>query len=432
MSEEVLNTGNESIKVTVKEEKLWNKNFFLLWQGQLVSSLGDSVYEIALGFWVLAVTGSTALMGTLMAASMIPRLVISPFAGVWVDRSDRKKLIVFMDLIRGVAITFVGIAAVMGFIEIWMVFAAGVTMGCCAAFFNPSMSSVMPDIVPKSKLTKANSAYGMATTGTNMIGNLSGGFLYTMLGAPLMFLINGISYLFSAFTEVFIHVPAIERDVTKTDFKEDFKEGFRFAWRFKGLRYTMMLACAINMFGCMGAILMLPMFQQTSSLGAAKYGVAAAAEVGGSLIGMLILSIVNIKYRDKFKYMSVFIIISIGTAVAVPFCYSMYSILPLVLVSGITNALFNTLFSTNVQLTVPSEKRGKVFSLMGTLSMGLQPLGVALGGVLAEVFTVRKVMFASMLICLVIVIALLFVKEFKKFMQFDPDQDDLEEIIGAE
>ena len=95
-------------------------NFFLLWQGQLVSALGDVAYELALGFWILAVTGSTALMGSLMAASAIPRVVLSPFAGVWVDRINRKWILVFMDALRGVAVVFVGISALLGWIKVWM------------------------------------------------------------------------------------------------------------------------------------------------------------------------------------------------------------------------------------------------------------------------------------------------------------------------
>lgn len=78
---------------SLKNNKLWNKNFTLLWQGQLVSCLGDAFYSIALGFWVLDKTGSSAIMGILMAAVSIPRVIIGPFAGVIVDRFDRKKLI---------------------------------------------------------------------------------------------------------------------------------------------------------------------------------------------------------------------------------------------------------------------------------------------------------------------------------------------------
>ncbi|MCK5157214.1 MAG: MFS transporter, partial [Spirochaetales bacterium] len=127
MEGETLLTQNESsIKLP---EKLWNKNFLLLWQGGLVSLLGDMLYELALGFWILAVTGSTGLMGTLMAVSMIPRVLISPFAGVVADRHNRKRIIILMDLLRGIFVTTVGVTAIMGNLEVWMVFAAGILLG---------------------------------------------------------------------------------------------------------------------------------------------------------------------------------------------------------------------------------------------------------------------------------------------------------------
>ena len=92
------------------EGKLWNKNFFLLWQGQLVSVLGDVLYIMALDFWILEMTGSKSLMGLLSAVTMMPRLILGPFAGVFIDKWDRKKVIVLTDLIRGIVVTFVGIA----------------------------------------------------------------------------------------------------------------------------------------------------------------------------------------------------------------------------------------------------------------------------------------------------------------------------------
>ncbi len=77
----------------------------------MVSSLGDNFYAIALGFWVLEKTGSTGLMGTLMAVSTLPRVLISPFAGVWVDRTERRSLLIAMDIIRGLASAGIGLAA---------------------------------------------------------------------------------------------------------------------------------------------------------------------------------------------------------------------------------------------------------------------------------------------------------------------------------
>ena len=158
---------------------------------------------MALNFWMLEITGSTALMGMLSAVTMLPKIILGPFAGVFVDRWDRKKLIVLTDLIRGVIVTFVGIAGVMGFIQVWMVFIVGIISGICAAFFNPAINSSRPDIVPEDKLLKANSVTSLAQSGMDMIGNAVGGVLYVLIGAPYMFLLNGISYLFSAFTEIF-------------------------------------------------------------------------------------------------------------------------------------------------------------------------------------------------------------------------------------
>ena len=73
----------------IKKERLWTPSFLVLWQSQLVSTIGDAIYTIALGFWILDVTGSTALMGALMAASMLPGILVAPFAGVLIDRSNK-------------------------------------------------------------------------------------------------------------------------------------------------------------------------------------------------------------------------------------------------------------------------------------------------------------------------------------------------------
>jgi len=136
------NTGEKEQLLTIENEncldkldRLWNKNFFLLWQGQLVSVLGNIVYSIALGFWMLDLTGSTALMGSLMATSMVPNLIIAPFAGVLVDKWDRKRIIVMTDFIRGVFVTLIGIAGIFGFLQVWMVFVVGIVIGLCGAFF---------------------------------------------------------------------------------------------------------------------------------------------------------------------------------------------------------------------------------------------------------------------------------------------------------
>lgn len=410
-----------------KREKLWSMNFFLLWQGQFVSAMGDVIYEIALGFWILAVTGSTGLMGTLMAASTLPRIIISPFAGVIVDRSDRKKLLVLMDFIRGIVITFVGIAAILGFIKIWMVFAAGVILGICASFFNPSVSSSIPDIVPKSKLMKANSALNMVYTGTNILANPIGGFLYTIVGAPIMFLFNGISYLFSSFTELFIKIPKIERKMVENHFREDLKEGLKFVWNFKVLRNLMLFSAILNFFFSMAMILVLPLFQRNEALGASKYGVAIAVLTGGMFVGMALTSAIDIPYSKRFLIFTISgILMTLSFAFSAMFNYKI--MLGLFAIAGFFNAMINVFFSSTMQLTVPQEMRGKVFSLM-SITAALTPLSMAIGGILAEFIAIKYIILGCFMLSFIGLIPIICMKDFKKFINFNPDTQTLEDII---
>jgi DHA3 family macrolide efflux protein-like MFS transporter len=404
--------------------RLWSLNFFLLWQGRLVSMVGDVAYEIALGFWILAVTGSTALMGTLMAATILPRVIIAPFAGVIVDRSDRKWLIVAMDGIRGIFIVLVGLAAIAGVVQIWMVFAAGVILGICGAFFGPAVSSSIPDIVPKSEIVKANSAFSLVSTGASVAGSSAGGFLYQVLGAPLMFLINGISFILSAFTELFIKIPRVSHRKAEFHFLEDLKSGFSFVWSHKGIKYIMFIASVLNFFASMGIMLLLPLFQRTEHLGAGLYGLLIGAFSAGAFVGFALMSVVSIKSSNRFLvFFSCSVVFSVAV-IFIPICLYFPLMLALSVISGATNAVLNALFSSILQWTVPQDKRGKVFGLLETLGGGLMPLSFAIGGILAEFIPTRPLISSCFGITLLCFIPMAFMPDIVRFINFDTEAEE--------
>lgn len=412
-----------------KKIKLWNKDFFLLWQGQLVSYLGDVIYSFALSFWVLNVTGSTALMGILQAASMAPRLIIGPFAGVLVDKWDRKKIIVIADVIRGVLSTFVGIAALSGFLEVWMVFVVGVVTSVCSAFFNPAITSVKPDIVDKSKLVKANSVTSLAQAGASSLGSAVSGVIYVVVGAPYMFLFDGISYLFSAFTEMFISIPNIKRNNGEVTFIEDFKSGLSFVWNFKALRNMFIISCGLNFFFNAAFVLMLPLFNEASYLGAEKYGFLMAMSSVGMIIGSGLLSVVNIKNNKRY-------LIIVGTFLPmamlfllIPIVNNYYIILAVATISFALNIMGNTIFDSVLMTIIPEEKRGKVFALINTFSMGLTPLGLAVGGILGEILPIRIAMLILLCCTLLLTLAFAFIKGLRPMINFDPEVEDVETLI---
>jgi DHA3 family macrolide efflux protein-like MFS transporter len=414
------NPMNESVRE--KRERLWNRNFFLLWQGQVISSIGDVVYEIALGFWVLAVTGSTTLMGTLMAASVLPRVLVSPFAGVIVDRSDRKWLIVLTDLIRGLAVVFVAVAAFQGWVEVWMVFVAGVIIGLGGAFFSPAVTSSLPDLVSREKLVQANSVYLIVYSSSGILGNSFGGFLYGFLGAPLMFLINGLSYLYATLSLLFVRIPKIHRQGPPQHFFADMRDGYRFVWRWRNLRWLLIFAASANFFVTIGIVAVVPLFQRTTGLGPGYYGVVMALLTGGQLAGMFVTSLIAIQAERRY---SLFLL-------SIFFTFLFFGLFPVVLniafmasvafLGGFFNAISNVLLQTVMQLNVPPQMRGKVFSLLGALSQGLVPIAMALGGFLAAVIPLRLLIFLSFVMPIVPFLPLILQRDFRHFFTTQPEK----------
>ncbi|MBE0432685.1 MFS transporter [candidate division WOR-3 bacterium] len=420
----------EETEITEQSKpRLWNLNFFLLWQGQFVSALGDIAYSIALGFWILAVTGSTALMGTLMAASSLPRVLLSPFAGVIVDRTDRKWLLVLMDAIRGILIVFIGVASYLGFIRIWMVFLAGISIGACSAFFNPAVTSIIPDIVDQRKLMPANSAFNIIYTASGIVGSAAGGILFKILGASFMFLFNGLSYIFSAATEIFIKVPKIIHERAKLHFVADMKEGFTFVWHFRGLRTLIIISGVINFFAVMGIMLVLPLFHQEEHLGPALYGITMGFFTGGLFLGFLVTSIVDFKPDQRFMLFSICYVSMCAGMILLPVFLHFPVMAALVFVTGVVNAILNTFINTVLQLTTPQDKRGKVFGLLMSISGGLTPVAYALGGVLAEFIPIRLLISMSFAVVLICYIPMFFSVSFKKYVQFDPARQSPQDIM---
>ncbi|MCU0607534.1 MAG: MFS transporter [Candidatus Edwardsbacteria bacterium] len=372
-------------------------------------------YEIALGFWVLAATGSTAVMGSLMAATSLPRILASPLAGVWVDRYDRRWMLVAADIVRGAAIALVGVAALLGLAKVWMVFAAGMVLGLCGAFFGPAVSSALPDIVPKHRIVQANSAFGLIGTGTGIAGNAGGGFLYAALGAPLLFLFNGLSFLYAGAACLLIRVPPVARPRRAAGFWSDFRSGLAYIWRITGLRDLILLAAGMNFFGVMGFTLLLPLFQRTAGLGPARYGVAMAVTAGGALLGMLLTSTVPIAPHRRFPVITWSLVLTCLIWGLVPLV-GYWPMLALGLAGTVFNAAVNVLIGSVMQITTPAGMRGKVFALMGTVTGSLMPLAMALGGVLAEVVPLRPLIAVCFFAPLLLALPLFFSAPFKQFI----------------
>jgi len=363
---------------------MWNKNILLLWQGQLVSAVGDMVYQVALGFWVLGYTGSTAVMGLVVAAGFLPRALVSPFAGVLVDRLNRKWLLVFMDLIRGIVVVMVALAAFQGLLTVNLIIVAAILIGLCAAFFDPSVTSTIPSLTSRENLVQINSLFAVNQSGAGIIGNALGGLLFATLGAPILFLTNGISYLVSAFTEIFIQVPPLVHEKKEFHFFVDMKQGLKFIASHRGMVVLMVSVFSLNFLLSMSGVLFLPYFQRRPDLGPETYGIAMATLSAASLLGFITLFVKKIAPGKQFRWFWVSTLTFILARTTLFSFESYWAILVQFITFGFSVSVINSLIGSAGQLMVPDHLRGKVFGFMGAMGSGLMPLGMALGGVLAE------------------------------------------------
>jgi len=374
--------------------KLLNRNFLLLWQGQFVSQLGSQAFAIAMMFWIKHETGSATLMGMLMMASTIPSVLLGPVAGTFADHHSRKLIIVWCDILNGLAVlTLAGLLFLApdntDLAIVWL-FIVSVFLMTVSAFFRPAISAAIPDLVPTDKVAGANSMNQFSMQLSTFLGQGAGGVLFRLLGAPMLFLIDGLSYLFSAFSEAFITIPQTIPEKTKglkasfERFKHDTMDGVRFVGKSSGLKTMFTVAAFLN-FLLIPMIVLLP-FLVEDHLHATTdwYGFMLAGFGVGAMAGFVVAGTVKFRGRTRSTLVIIALVIMSAIVASIGFTGSAKTAVGLFVAMGVVNGFININISTIIQVTTPSEIRGRVMGLLGTLSAGLAPIAMGLSGVVAD------------------------------------------------
>ena len=205
------------------------KDFSLLILGKLVSLLGSNMQQFALSLYVLALTGSATIFASMLSISILPRIILSPIAGVFGDWFDRKKTIVLLDFLNSIIIgTFAVIYIINGSISIPMIYILVILLEITEIFFHSAMSAVLPSIVEKEELLEANSLNSLVMNIGNILAPVLASFIYGAFGMRVILIVNSISFLLSAISEMFINIPKNHKAPKKINmnvFKTDLMEG---------------------------------------------------------------------------------------------------------------------------------------------------------------------------------------------------------------
>ena len=400
------------------QKKLWNKDFILLLQGNAVSAIGDLLYSVAIGYWVYEQTGSSALMGVMSSITMLMMMFLMPFTGSIIDKCNRRWMIVGMDALRGVIMLVLGALLYANALSIPGVLLAAVLAALCSVFFGPAVSTLMIDIIPHDDMTRGQSIHSGLTSLINLVGKAFSGVLVAFLGVPLIVVINGVCYLFSALTEVFIHVPRTVQQGEKVTVKgvlADFGKAAKAIFADRCLRLFVPFALLLNLLGAGPMSLMLP-FCMEKGFTMDMYGYLLSVETAGSLLCVLGLGIVKLKPKTRFILMSVGFIGS--QALCVP-AYCAVQFLPmciLLFLTALLNAGGNAIFNAALMLALPEENRGAILGFISAASTGGCALSAMIYGLLGEVFPLYLVFAAGSLLSIPFALYLFFHRNTREFV----------------
>jgi MFS family permease len=399
-----------------------NRNFFMLLSGQFVSQIGDKLHMIALSFWVLKTTGSAAKMGAVLAASLIPSLVIGFFSGAFIDRYNRKNIIIGTDLLRGLILALFAVLFYFELINFYMILVMQMLLSVNAAFFDPAIPSVIPQIVDEKDLAAANSKHQFVNGFSTIAGAFIGGIFISMFGYLWVFVVNAISFLLSAFFECFIKIPPLQKDTTEkrgaTGIISDLKQGYQYILSDKALLILLFMVMVIHFFVGSIEIFMPVIANAISDDGARNLGFFQTAFGVGTIIMAVILSIKTISGKEKFTLFGSVFLIGVLYIAASFFAGNEAVITGLYLIMiflfGCCIMCAGISFKTLLQKKVDNSFAGRVFAVVGSVGNASIPGAMMAYGFLLEIYDFQDLLMISGLVLIPLsIISFILYKEAK-------------------
>ena len=365
------------------------RNYLVFWSGQLFSLLGSMVVHFIITWWIQKETNNPSLLALSSLLYMLPMIIATPIAGVLSDRINRKKIILLVDSLQAVATFILIMLFLMNFTEILIIFIFIAIRAVFQGFHYPTVSSVIPLMVPKDKLSRINGVNFLFSGLVQLIGPALGATLSLFLTFYQILWIDIITFFIALIPLLLIQIPSVNTkessaSTERQSFFKDFKEGLGLLRVVPVLLTIIILAMFLN-FLIQPLGILLPYYVNTIHGGdISSYAIVSISMNAGMILGAIVTVI---KKKWKHKILTTFIgivVLFLGYAylALVPTGFFIMMIIGL-LIMGITLPIINTIFQTIEQTIVPPDKIGRVMSIDSTLSMMISPIGIVLTGILS-------------------------------------------------
>jgi len=364
---------------------LRNRTFLILWGGQAISVLGDTLFSLALMWWVVQTTGSGIAVSLVVLATSLPQLLLGAFVGVYIDRADRRQMMLVAAFVNGLVTAIMALFYWYDLFLLPIVLALAVLRSIVTTFDWPAFEASVPVVVGSDELVRANSMIQMGSSVTNIVGPALSGLLIAFAGVGAAIFVNALTFFVAAISLLFINFPSPRSGSAlassqRNSFMQDFAIGIKFVIGHKVLlpllSYNALLNLALAPISVALPFLVLNIWGGGPTL----LGLVGSFKAVGFLCAALLLSAAP-QIIKKTGVVIISSIVALGVFTLVV-AYAPHQALLLAGVAGVGFVLViaNVAAQTIWQREVPDELRGRAFTAQEVATSGLRPLGQAASG----------------------------------------------------
>ncbi len=360
------------------------KNYRLFFGGQSVSLIGMWMQSIALSWLVYRLTNSAILLGVIGFVSQIPSFILSPLAGVYADRWNRRYMLICTQALLMMQSLTLAALVLGGVVAVWHLIALALFSGIVNAFDAPARQSFVIDMIEqKEDLGNAIALNSAIFNGSRLIGPSLAGIIIAATGEGICFLINGLTYLAIIAALMAMHINPKEHLVQNTPVLQELKDGFSYVYNHIPIRSLLILVAIVSLVG-MPYIVLMPIFaKEILRGGPSTLGFLMASSGVGALTGAIFLASRR-DFKGTGRLIPVAAIIFGTGLIAFSFSRVFIYSCALMLMTGFGLMVQMALSNTSLQTIVDDDKRGRVMSFYTMAFMGMAPFGSLLAGSLAH------------------------------------------------
>ena len=382
------------------------KSYWRLFTSSTVSNLGDGMVVAAGPLLALQLTNDSRLIAAVTFAAMLPWLVLSLPAGVYLDRHDRQKIMYRANLVRGLVFTLIAVSAANDTLNIYLLIAASAVAGVCELFFDMSSQAILPAIVDEESLELANSRLYISQIISNgFIGLPLGAWIFVIaISAP--FAVNAVALVIAA---ILIRSIKVENtaiiEQTKAPFSSELKQGLIWLWKHDLLRTLAIMLGVANMCGMFAHAVFVKFVRDELGLGARGFGILLAAISIGSILGGLVGESVSKRLGSTVALITAYVIFGLSDLIPGIFP-QIWAVAISGVVMSIAGTIWNVITVSMRQRLIPPELFGRVNSVYRFIGTGTTAIGALIGGQIAYNFGLRATYLASGVLLLIALVAL--------------------------